>query len=137
MTFTFDVSLATDRDKARVLCGDIDADRVGLQDETYDSVLGEWPNVWLAAAEIRDLLLAKWQARQGLQDIREIGDSRQEFDLRHGPTEWQKATARIRRRGQQTNGTPSLIVTGVAELAVQDGYPTEIEDYYSFYYGRF
>ena len=135
MAFSFDISLATDRDKVRILCGDIDESRPGFDDETYNALVENWPNVWLAAAEIRDLLLAKWQNRQALQDRRDLSDSRQGFDLSTGPKAWQAATARIRRRGQQQSGTPSMIVTGVAQLAVQDGYPETVEDFVSFYFG--
>lgn len=59
MTWTYDPTLATDRDKIRTLIGDTNTADQLLTDEQIAYMLAQTPQVDLAAAECCDLILAK------------------------------------------------------------------------------
>jgi hypothetical protein len=59
VSFTYDFTLAEDRDWVRFILRDIQQDRHLLEDEEIDAILAEEANKFLAAARLGETLLAK------------------------------------------------------------------------------
>jgi len=72
MTWSYDSSLATDKDKVRFYIGDTDTNDQLLQDEEISFLLAEVSNVLLAAAHAAKAIAAKFsrQADKAIGDLR-------------------------------------------------------------------
>jgi len=72
MTWSYNTSLATDKDKVRFYIGDTDTNDQLLQDEEINFLLAEMSNVLLAAAHAAKAIAAKFsrQADKAVGDLR-------------------------------------------------------------------
>jgi hypothetical protein len=75
MSWSFDVSLNTDKDYVRYLIGDTNTNRQLVQDETIEAVLQNEANVWMTAADIIVALYRGLTAAGSLED-RKVGETR-------------------------------------------------------------
>jgi len=60
MTWTYNSSVSTDRDKIRLLIGDTDTNDQLLSDEEISFVIAEQPNVYYAAAQCCETIAGKF-----------------------------------------------------------------------------
>ena len=60
MTWTYNASVSTDRDKIRLLIGDTDTNDQLLSDEEIDFVITQQPNVYYSAAQCCETIAGKF-----------------------------------------------------------------------------
>jgi hypothetical protein len=74
MANTFDASLGTDKDYVRFLVGDIASPWV-VQDESIEGILTKEANVWMAAAQVAEVM-NRILTRGGTLEDRKVGETR-------------------------------------------------------------
>lgn len=104
MTFTYNARLTSRRDRIRFHAGDVDPDNQGLSDEEIDAIILDEGNDFLAAANVRDAIMARWMQRSQLADRRQLGDHEQEYDFEHGPGAYAQTTHLLRLKGLRSAG---------------------------------
>lgn len=95
--FSFNPALERTLDRVRLLTSDTDAEDHTLEDETILATIENEQNVWLAAAECRDLMASIWRSRlstgTGASDVSAAAVT--------VPSGWDERTRDIRHKGMQ------------------------------------
>lgn len=95
MSWTYDTSLATDKDKVRFFVGDTDTNNPLVSDEEIQAIISWEANAWMAAAEIAEHIARDLTAGGTLED-RKVGETRLKYKRASGLLALSK---RLRTRG--------------------------------------
>lgn len=114
MSFSYDDSLPTDKDKVRLLIGDTDSANASYSDEAISALLTDNnDDVYETAAQLADGLAAKYS---GHQDIKIDG-----FNVSWGERaqSYRDMATRLRKTGKNAGGgfaTPFISGTSISEM---------------------
>lgn len=115
MTFSYNDSLSTDKDKVRQLLGDIDQDDALVSDEAIKNFVAQYGNIYFAAAALADGIATKFARMPSM--------SFSGLSLQGADRAQQYRELAISLRNQATVSAPGGIgipeVTGVSQSAMQ------------------